>query len=109
MNQHVQDKAWLILRVAFGLGFAGFHGYGKLFGGKMDGFIETVGGKVGLPFPAFFAWSAALVELAGGLLIALGLFTRPAAALEAMVMVGALVRHRADPLPGGSWPCSTWR
>ena len=40
---------------------------------------------------------AALAELVGGLLVALGLFTRPAAALAAFTMVVALYRHRVDP------------
>ncbi len=93
----LNDVALLILRVTFGLGLSLLHGYPKIFGGRMAGFTKTVSETVGLPFPAFFAWSAALTELVGGLLIAVGLATRPAATLAGLTMMVALFRHRADP------------
>jgi putative oxidoreductase len=51
---------------------------------------------MGFPLPVLFAWAAALSEFAGGIAIALGLFTRWAAVLAAATMlVAAFVRHRA--------------
>jgi putative oxidoreductase len=51
---------------------------------------------MGFPMPVLFAWAAALSELAGGIAIALGLFTRWAAVLAAATMfVAAFLRHRA--------------
>ena len=86
---------WTLVRVVFGLMLALGHGLSKVTG-NMDRFTEGVA-ALGFPFPVFFAWCAALSELVGGLLVAVGLFTRPAAALAAFTMVVALYRHRVDP------------
>ena len=86
---------WTVVRVVFGLILALGHGLPKVTGG-MEGFAKGVA-ALGFPFPVFFAWCAALSELVGGLLLALGLFTRPAAAFAAFTMVVALYRHRVDP------------
>ncbi len=45
--------------------------------------------------PLLFAWAAALAEFGGGLLVAIGLFARIAAAFAAITMVvAAFMRHR---------------
>ena len=86
----------LALRVLMGAGMA-YHGYGKIFGNRMDQFAAGIGG-MGFPLPGFFAWAAALAEFAGGILIALGLATRPAALfILSTMLVAAFVRHAADP------------
>ncbi len=86
----------LWLRVLMGLGIA-WHGYGKAFGGWMAKFAQGVA-EMGLPLPEVFAWAAALSELLGGLLIALGLGTRIAAGFVFLTMSVALfIRHAADP------------
>ncbi len=86
----------LCLRVLMGAGMA-YHGYGKIFGGRMDSFAAGVAG-MGFPLPEFFAWAAALAEFAGGVCIALGLGTRVAALLVLTTMlVAVFVRHSADP------------
>lgn len=90
------EVGWLVVRVVFGLTLALGHGLPKVMGGKMEAFAQGVG-ELGFPFPLFFAWCAALAELAGGLCVALGLFTRLAATLAAFTMVVALFRHHADP------------
>ncbi len=98
MTQRLQDLSWLVVRVVFGLGMAVFHGWPKLSNeGKMEGFAATVRDTVGLPFPTFFAWTAAITETVGGVLLAIGLVTRPAATMLAGTMVVALWRHRVDP------------
>lgn len=87
----------LWLRVSMGLGISLFHGYGKVFGGRMEQFMEGVA-KMGFPMPDLFAWAAALSEFLGGILIALGLGTRIAAFFVFSTMtVAAFVRHASDP------------
>src|SRR3989338_5873123 len=82
------DIGLLWLRVLTGLGMA-YHGYGKVFGGSMDKMTEGVA-AMGFPAPEFFAWAAALSEFAGGILLVLGLFTRPAALFILITMAVAV-------------------
>ena len=90
------DRVWALVRVTFGLSLAGFHGFGKVTG-DLTKFTAAVA-DLGFPYPAHFAWAATLAEFAGGLLVAVGLFTRPATALAAFTMMVALYNHRLDPL-----------
>ena len=86
----------LVLRVLMGVGIA-YHGYGKIWGGRMPGFTDTVE-AMGFPLPVVFAWLAAFSEFLGGALIALGLGTRVAALFVFGTMgVAAFVRHAAGP------------
>ncbi len=88
------DVGLAFLRLA-GFGLA-YHGYQKVFGGGMSG-MEGAVEKMGFPVPVFFAWCAALSELAGGFLAAIGLFTRAAAAFAAITMfVAAFLAHATD-------------
>jgi putative oxidoreductase len=85
----------LILRLTVGLSLAIAHGMGKV--PPSARFIDGVG-DLGFPVPVLFAWLASLSELLGGFLLALGLFTRPAALSIAITMgVAAFVRHADDP------------
>jgi len=95
MNTQGAAIGWTLVRGVFGLTLALGHGLPKVTG-DISRFAAGVA-SLGFPFPTFFAWCAALTELVGGLLVALGLFTRPAAAFAAFTMVVALYRHRADP------------
>ncbi len=64
--------------------------------GPQQWFVEDVA-KMGFPAPWFFAWCAALSEFVGGILLALGLFTRPAAFFNAITtFVAAFVFHKGD-------------
>ncbi len=86
----------LWLRVLAGLGIA-YHGYGKIFEGDMAKFADGIA-KMGFPAPMLFAWAAALSELAGGILLALGLGTRFAALAVLTTMgVAVFIRHAQDP------------
>ena len=86
----------LIARLGLGGMMALAHGWGKL--PVQQGFIDGVA-AMGFPYPALFAWAAALSEFAGGALIVVGLFTRPAALmLAATMVVAAFIKHGADPL-----------
>ncbi len=94
------DVGLLALRIMTGLGIA-YHGYGKLFDeGRMEQFAQGVS-EMGFPLPALFAWMAALSELVGGLLVALGAFTRYAAFFIFCTMtVAAFIAHAGDPFTG---------
>jgi putative oxidoreductase len=90
-----RDIALLVLRVAFGLSLGLGHGLGKLEDPSkfLDGLI-----KRGFPLPVFFGWSAILSESVGGLLLALGLLTRPAATFVLITLtVAAVDIHSGDP------------
>ena len=94
-NSNRGDWGILILRFSFGLTMALSHGMHKI--PPSEGFIAVVA-SMGFPFASFFAWSAALSESVGGLLIAIGFFTRPAAFLLLQTMlVAALIKHGDDP------------
>jgi putative oxidoreductase len=84
------DTGILIIRILFGAAMAA-HGSQKLFawfGGHglkgTGGFFEQLGFRPGVPFAA----AAGLSEVAGGILLALGLFTPfgAAAVLSAMIV-----------------------
>jgi len=86
------DFGLLVVRLTVGGYMAASHGWGKVFGGTGFGpSAEMISGVAGLGFPAptLFAWAAALSEFLGGVLIALGLLTRPAAAMMAFTMLVA--------------------
>lgn len=64
--------------------------------GPQDWFINDVA-KMGFPAPVFFAWCAVLAEFVGGILLALGLLSRPAAIANAITtFVAAFVFHKGD-------------
>jgi putative oxidoreductase len=88
------DIALLVLRLWFGTVLALGHGWGKV--SHLGAFIDNVAKTV--PLPHVLGPAAALSEFAGGLLLALGLFSRPAAALIMTTMgVAAFHIHAADP------------
>src|SRR5262245_2854042 len=88
------DVGLVFLRLA-GLGLAS-HGYDKVFHGDMSKFADHVD-KLGFPVPIVFAWAAALSELVGGSLVAVGLYTRFAAVFAAFTMfVAAFLQHATD-------------
>ncbi len=95
MNKIYTDLGLLVLRIGTGLYIALGHGLGKM--PPSEGFISGVE-KLGFPMPSFFGWMAGLSEFLGGLLIALGLFTRPAAFFVVCTMAtAAFIRHAEDP------------
>lgn len=91
----LQDIGLGLVRVGFGLSLALAHGLGKL--SHPDQFVNGLT-QGGYPAPALLAWIAILSEFAGGLLLALGLFARPAAAFVIGTLgVAAFQVHAADP------------
>lgn len=87
---------YTIFRVFIGISIAFGHGLGKIK--DPAGFIENVG-KMGFPAAPMLGWAAILGEFAAGILIALGLATRPAATLLGMTMLGAAIKvHGPHPI-----------
>jgi putative oxidoreductase len=90
----VESLGLLFVRLGFGITLAFAHGLGKV--PPSDQLIAGVE-KLGFPVPFLFAWAAALSELVGGILLAAGLFVRPAAFFVAFTMgVAAFRVHAAD-------------
>lgn len=89
------DLGLLVLRVFAGLGLALAHGLGKI--PPSERFISGVI-EMGFPLPGVFAWAAGLSEFVGGILLAIGLLTRPAAFFVLVTMfVAAFIRQAGDP------------
>lgn len=93
--------AMFIIRAGFGVMFM-IHGYPKITGG-----IDTwtwLGENmsiIGLSFaPAFWGFMAALAEFVGGLLLIIGVLTRPVAAMMLFTMLIATFMHiqAGDPI-----------
>lgn len=90
-----RDLGLLILRIGFGIGFLYFHGWAKIVGGTerwtgLGGAMEQLGVGFG---HTFFGFMAAFAEAIGGILIAAGLFFRPASLLLAFTMFVAWFGH----------------
>lgn len=96
------DTGLLILRLGGGLLLAFLHGWGKV--PPSDGFVGMIDG-LGFPAPMLFAWLAAIAEFAGGLMIAVGLFSRPVAAFVSLhFLFVVFVAHAGDTLGGRELP-----
>ena len=88
------DGALLILRAVTGLALALAHGLGKM--PPSDRFVGMVEG-LGFPAPGLFAWGSGFAEFVCGLLLAVGLLTRPAALFIVLNMtVVVLLAHAGD-------------
>ena len=102
------DLGLLVLRASVGLGIAVGHGWGKVYQpghiGPSGAFVKLVS-DMGVPAPMGAAWLAALTEFVGGVLIAAGFLTRPAAlALAFNMAVAAFVASAEAPLWGPKDP-----
>lgn len=103
----LMDAGLLWIRVLTGCGMA-YHGYGKIFLKGLDGFTQGVA-AMGFPFPAFFAWGAALSEFLGGICLALGFFPNIAAFFIFSTMtVAAFVAHASDPFKAKELALAYW-
>ncbi len=96
--------ALAILRIATGIFLAFFHGWGKINAayafftqGAPWRFTQVVA-DIGFPLPVLFATAASLAEFFGGILLALGLYTRQAALAVSITMGVAVFRHATTDL-----------
>lgn len=90
------DAGLAILRVVAFLLLASLHGIGKV--PPQEGFVGMVGG-LGFPAPGLFAWLAGIAEFGAGLLLVIGLLSRPAALLLVVhFLFVVLIAHSGDAL-----------
>ena len=98
-NEGLRDFGLLLLRLMLAVVFV-YHGSQKLFG-WFDGYglknTADAFGSMGFPLPMASAIAAGSAEFFGAILLALGLFFRPAALVMAFTMFVASYVH----LPGG--------
>jgi putative oxidoreductase len=87
------DVGLLVIRIVLGAMFF-IHGWGKLIGGPEE--WQGLGGamgNLGITFaPTFWGFMAAFAECVGGVMLAVGLFVRPFAALLFFTMFVASVK-----------------
>lgn len=83
------DRGLLILRIVTGAVFAA-HGWQKLFTYGVEG-VTAGFTKMGVPIPGFTGPAVGVLELAGGILLIVGLFGRAIPVLLAIDMLGAIV------------------
>ncbi len=80
-----------ILRVLLGVIYV-MHAYLSLVVFTPAGVASLIGKTMELPAPLIMAWLLILTHALGGLMLILGLWTRWAAAANAVFMLGALVK-----------------
>jgi putative oxidoreductase len=96
-----RDAGLLVIRLGVGCGFVYFHGWPKIAGGPRA-WARTGEAMANLGVPGgyeAFGLLAGLGEGLGGLLLALGLFFRPAALWLLSVMVVATLEQYSRPMP----------
>lgn len=94
LQTHANHIALLLIRVVIGISMIS-HGWGKVFGGveRWTGLGGAMA-NLGITFaPAFWGFCAAIAEFGGGILLIVGLLTRPAAAALAFTMFVAMLNH----------------
>ncbi len=84
------QTTWAIFRLVVGIMMI-HNGLDKL--SNIESFAEAYVAYIGLPFPIFLSYVAAYTELIGAPLVAIGLFTRPAALGLFFTMVVAMYHH----------------
>jgi putative oxidoreductase len=84
-----QTYAYTLVRFSLGAIFIP-HGYAKLFGPGAAGVAKIVGAW-GLPAPMAWGWFIGGLEFFGGILLAVGLLTRPVALMLAIEMIVAAI------------------
>ena len=95
MNTLYADTGLAASRLFFGLTMALCHGLKKI--PPSEKWIAYVG-ELGFPLSEVFAWSAGIAEFVGGLLIAIGLFTRISSIFLMFTMfVAVFIGHAGDP------------
>ena len=95
--------AWTLVRLVGGLNLVP-HGLQKLFGWFGGKGMEATAqgfGQMGFEPAALWVWLVALTEVVGGLFLALGLLTRPAAVAIAIFLLTAVAHHMPN---GFFWP-----
>jgi len=98
-----RDYGLLVARVLLGAMMVG-HGWPKLIDPSRWPKLGAAMANLGIDFfPGFWGGSAAIAETLGGALVALGLFTRPAATIVAITMFVAWWMHFSGGDPFRTW------
>lgn len=100
----LKDLGLVVARVGLGAMFV-VHGWPKITGGP-DKWVKLGGAMshLGVDFwPTFWGFCAAFAEFGGGILLALGLAFRPAAAMMAFTMFVAAYMHHSGGDGFGGW------
>lgn len=107
----MEDAAALVLRITVGSIFLA-QGWPKAFGAPdvdrgRAGMTQLLAAK-GLPLPLVLTWVVGIVEVVGGALVVVGLFTRIALGPLAVILVGAVVfvSWKRGFAGGWDWPFS---
>ncbi len=98
MLQVLEPRARSLLRMVAGFTFS-LHGFQKLFG-----FFGGMGGSGATAAFGTLPWVAGVLETFGGLLLLVGLFSRPVAFILCGEMAVAYFRAHA---PRGFWPIAS--
>jgi putative oxidoreductase len=100
-SPQAKDFGLFLLRLTIGIIFIR-QGWLKLSG--IDGVVAMLD-NLGFPIPVIFAYLVAIVEFLGGIALVLGLYTRCAALLLAIVMIVALlIAHIGGPFGQAELP-----
>jgi putative oxidoreductase len=103
IDSRTAPYAALLLRVALGLLFI-THGLAKVLG---FGIAGTVTFFASIGYPDFVAYLVLLAELAGGVALVIGLWTRWMALALFVEMIGVIIYHAPKgwvfSAPGGGW------
>lgn len=92
------DFSWALLRVLYGAFYIP-HGMQKLFGawgGNIEGLAKAIDGRMGWHPGVFWAHYIGCLEFFGGILLVLGLLTRPVALLFCGFMFVAAVQFNTQ-------------
>jgi putative oxidoreductase len=83
LYQSISPYSYAIIRFAAGAVLI-YHGYAKLFLGFASIVSRNIIGPMGFPAPLAWTYFVALLEMFGGIALAIGLLTRPIALLLAI-------------------------
>ena len=96
-----KDLGLVVIRLVIGFSFIVIHGWSKITGGPETwGKLGKAMSNLGITFfPEFWGFMSSVSEFGGGILLILGLFTRPAAFFMGFTMFVAITNHlsRLDP------------
>src|SRR5512136_99983 len=95
LYESLAPYSYAIIRFAAGAVVI-YHGYMKLFGGFAGPVAQNVLTPLGFPAPLAWAYFLGVLELFGGALLALGLFTRPLALAFAIQFAIITYWHSAN-------------
>ncbi|HYS48386.1 MAG TPA: DoxX family protein [Xanthobacteraceae bacterium] len=95
LYQGVAPYSYAIIRFCAGAVVV-YHGYAKLFGGFAGPVAQNVLTPLGFPAPLAWAYFLGILEFFGGMMLAVGLLTRPLALMFTVQMAIVTYWHGAN-------------